>query len=121
VSLLYLGTLVGARKHEGNLPSRMPCPKSPRTPFTRRPAALAIVVIVVMSPAPPVVVSARAVLITVVAVVSITVVVDTRSPSRSLNGVLGVTVGPEMTLDCRSCGSGSSSAPWPRCRRGDVF
>jgi hypothetical protein len=29
------------------------------------------------------------------------VVVDARSPSASLDGVLGITVRPELALDCR--------------------
>jgi hypothetical protein len=48
-----------------------------------------------------VIVAVCAVVIVVIVVVVVTVVVDARSPSASLDGVLGITVRPELALDCR--------------------
>jgi hypothetical protein len=52
----------------------------------------------VAPPTPTIVIVARAVVV---------VVVDTLSPSTSLDGVSGIVVGPETALDCRHRGSDS--------------
>jgi hypothetical protein len=53
-------------------------------------------------------VSARVVLVAVIVVVAIAVVVDACGPPASFDGVPGVAVWPEMTIDCRSPSSGSA-------------
>jgi hypothetical protein len=61
------------------------------------------VVAVVESSTSPVVVVASAVLVAVIVVVAVAVVVDARSRLPSLDGVPGITVGPEPALDHRCC------------------
>lgn len=78
--------------------------------LVRQPAEVAVVVVVIASSAPSVVVVACVVLIAAIVVVTVAVVVDARGPSTSINGVPGVTVGPEPALDRQSCGRSSTAA-----------
>jgi hypothetical protein len=106
VSPSYLGTLVGARKREGNFASQMLRLKA-RGP--RWFGDQLVIIAVVAPPAPTVVVVARAVVVDVVGALSL---------SSGFYGVPGVAVGPEMTLDCRCRSSDSFPASLLLRRRG---
>jgi hypothetical protein len=84
--------------------------KSPWTPLVWRPAAVAVIITVVALPTSTIVVVARAV---------VTVVVDTLRPPSGLGGVPCIAVGPKAASDRRVAAPPPS--PHSRCWEGGGF